>query len=68
MSWWLSAGCSHCGWTGEALYWLANAIQLGFLNHRFLATIDPFLAALRGDTRFEALMDRAREKQRALKM
>jgi eukaryotic-like serine/threonine-protein kinase len=68
MSWWLAAGCSHCGWTEEALYWLANAIELGFLNHRFLATIDPFLAALRGEPRFKALMERAREKRRALEM
>ena len=43
--WWLAAGCSHCGWTEEALHWLANAIDLGFVNHRFLSTVDPFLAA-----------------------
>ncbi len=68
MSWWLAAGCSHCGWTDEAVHWLANAIELGFLNHRFLSTMDPFLAALRGDPRFQALMELAREKQRALEI
>ena len=68
MSWWLAAGCSHCGWTEEALHWLANAIDLGFLNHHFLSTIDPFLAGSRGDPSFGLLMDRAREKQRALEV
>ncbi len=68
MSWWLAAGCSNCGWTEEARQWLANAIDLGFVNHRFLSTIDPFLAALRGDPRFQALMDGALEKQRAFYM
>jgi serine/threonine protein kinase/tetratricopeptide (TPR) repeat protein len=64
-SWWLAAGCSFAGQTDEALHWLSNSIDLGFVNHHFFSTIDPFLAALRGDTRFEALMERAREKQRA---
>jgi serine/threonine protein kinase len=64
-SWWLAAACSHAGETEEALHWLANSIDLGLVNHHFFSAIDPFLAALRGDTRFEALMERAREKQRA---
>jgi serine/threonine protein kinase/tetratricopeptide (TPR) repeat protein len=64
-SWWLAAACSHAGRPDEALHWLANAIDLGFVNHRFFSAIDPFLAALRGDSRFVALMERAREKQRA---
>jgi TolB-like protein len=64
-SWWLAAACSHAGEADEALHWLANAIDLGFTNHHFFSAIDPFLATLRGDTRFEALMERAREKQRA---
>jgi len=68
MSWWLAAGCSHCGWTEEALQWLANAIDLGFVNHRFFSKIDPFLATLRGDPRFEALMERARENQKSFEV
>ncbi|MGA2631249.1 MAG: protein kinase [Terriglobia bacterium] len=67
-SWWLAAACSHCGMTEEALHWLANSIDLGFVNHRFFSTIDPFLAMLRGDPRFEALIERAREKQRAFEV
>jgi tetratricopeptide (TPR) repeat protein len=62
-SWWLAAGCSFAGETDEALDWLANAVDLGFVNHHFFSTIDPFLAPLRGDPRFQALMVRAREVQ-----
>jgi serine/threonine protein kinase len=64
-SWWLAAACSHAGETDEALHWLANSIDLGFTNHHFFSAIDPFVANLRGDARFEALIERAREKQRA---
>ena len=64
-SWWLAAACSHAGEADEALHWLANAIDLGFTNQHFFSAIDPFLAPLRGNTRFEALMEHAREKQRA---
>ena len=51
------------GETDEALDWLENAIELGFLNHRYLGEIDPILAPLRGDPRFQALMARAKQKQ-----
>ncbi len=53
---------------GETRHWLANAIDLGVVNHRFFSTIDPFHAPVREDSRFQALMDRAREKQRAFEI
>lgn len=63
---WTFAGClAAVGERDEALAWLGNAIELGFVNHRFLSTRDPLLAPLRCDPRFEALMDRARAKERA---
>ena len=65
MSWWLAAGFSFAGVADEALHWLGNAIALGFVNHHLFSRVDPFLAALRGNPRFEELMDRVREKQRA---
>ena len=68
MSWQCASCLAAVGERDEALQWLANAIKLGFVNHRFLATRDTFLAPLRGDPRFEGLMDQAREKQRAFEV
>jgi len=45
----------------EALNWLENAVERGFMNHTFLATQDPFLESLRGEPRFRELVQRARE-------
>ena len=64
-AWLAAAACASVGDTDDALDWLSAAIDMGFINHRFFAEHDPFLATLRGDPRFEALMDKAREKQRA---
>ena len=50
----------------NALDWLENAIEHGFLNHRFLGEIDPMLAPLCVDPRFQALMARARMQQAEL--
>jgi tetratricopeptide (TPR) repeat protein len=67
-SWWVACAYVMLGDAESALDWLENAIELGFLNHRFLAEIDPILAPLRGDPRFEALMVRARNQQAELEM
>ena len=65
-SWWVACAYAMLGDADSALDWLENAIELGFLNHRYLGEIDPILAPLRGDPRFQALMARAREKQAEL--
>ena len=64
LSWFAATGFASVGETEEALHWLSGAIEMGIINHRFFSEIDPFLAKLRGDPRFEALMERARDKQR----
>jgi hypothetical protein len=64
LAWWLADSYARLGDHDAALDWLGTAIDCGFCNHRFWSTIDPMLAPLRGDRRFEALMNRAREKQR----
>jgi len=65
-SWMFAAAFASVGDAEVALRWLARAIEMGFINHRFFAEHDPFLSRLRGDPRFEALMDRARAKQREI--
>ena len=64
LSWMAAAASAAVGDLDEALQWLSRAMEMGFINHRFFSEVDPFLAKLRGDPRFEALMKRAREKQR----
>jgi tetratricopeptide (TPR) repeat protein len=62
---WLLADCfAIIGEIDEALDWLANSIEMGLINDRFFSEFDPFLAPLRGNQRFQALMERAREKER----
>ncbi len=63
------ANClTRVGDHAEALEWLQQAIQWGFTNHRFLARENRFLAPLRSHARFEALMNEARERERAFEV
>ena len=44
----------------QALDWLENAVNRGFINYPYLSEYDPFLAKLRGDPRFQKLMVRVK--------
>ncbi len=63
------AGYSHhlagvlalAGAREEALNWLENAVDRGFMNHAFLAAQDPFLESLRDEPRYRDLVQRARD-------
>jgi TolB-like protein/tetratricopeptide (TPR) repeat protein len=57
---------ARVGETERALEWLAKGIDMGFTNHRYLGQYERLLAPIRADPRFEALMERAREKESAL--
>jgi TolB-like protein len=59
----LASVLARVGDTGRALEWIDRAIKWGFSNHRFLAEGNRFLQPLRTDSRFVALLDRAREQQ-----
>jgi tetratricopeptide (TPR) repeat protein len=63
------AGClARVGEAGEALDWVERAVSWGFSNHQFLSQHDRFLAPLGAHPRFDVLMDRAREKERAFRV
>jgi hypothetical protein len=66
---WFAADClAHVGEREAAIDCIASLIEHDFVNHRFLSQIDPFLAPLRGDERFEQLMELARQKQEAFEI
>jgi len=44
----------------EALDWLENAVNRGFLNYPLFSERDPFLENIRGEERFKKLMERVK--------
>jgi hypothetical protein len=48
------------GLNDRALDWVQYAIDDGFSNYPWLAEVDPFLARLRGNPRFEEMLRRAK--------
>lgn len=63
----LAACLAHVGEIDEALRWIEQAITWGIIAHRFYEA-NRFFAPLRGDPRFEALLEKAREKERAFEV
>ena len=55
----LADGFASLGDSDAALHWLNVAVDRGFTNVEYLSRHDPFLAKLRGDSRFAALMRKA---------
>ena len=62
MSWEIAAGYALLDRPGEALDWLENAVNRGFLNYPFLSEYDPFLENIRGERRFKDLMERVKHE------
>jgi serine/threonine protein kinase/predicted Zn-dependent protease len=44
----------------EALDWLENAVNRGFINYPFINKLDSFLVNIRGEERFKKLMERVK--------
>jgi hypothetical protein len=45
-----------------ALDWLDNTVNRGFIPHPYFRDHEPFFGKLRGDQRFEALMERVKRE------
>jgi TolB-like protein len=58
----LAHGYALAGVPDLAIQWLTTAVDRGFINYPFLARHDPFFEELRGDPRFQRLMDTVRER------
>jgi non-specific serine/threonine protein kinase len=50
------------GDSDQALNWLEHAVGRGFINYPYLNDYDPFLVKLRGNSRFEQLMQRVKRE------
>ncbi|MCJ7486155.1 MAG: tetratricopeptide repeat protein [Candidatus Aminicenantes bacterium] len=62
----IAACLARLGDHAGAIEWLGRAVGWGFSNYRFLSELSPFLAPIRGDRRFQALLEDARRKQEIL--
>ena len=58
----LAGAYARAGDTDNAIRWLQVAVDRGFINHPFLARVDPSLDNLRGEPRFQQLMETVRER------
>ena len=56
-SWLISGAMARMGRTLEAIDWLDHAMVSGFINYPIVAQLDPYLRLLRGNPRFETLLE-----------
>jgi hypothetical protein len=61
----LATVCALVGAHDEALAFLAQSIDLGWINVDFFARYDPSFEKLRGNERFENLIEKGRERATA---
>jgi serine/threonine protein kinase/tetratricopeptide (TPR) repeat protein len=54
--------------TEKALDWLDKAVELGAINYPFLNEYDPLLQNLRGEPRFQALMERIKREWKSFEV
>jgi hypothetical protein len=59
---WVAESYSLLGEKEEAIGWLEEGVRWGFINYPFLATHDAYLANIRGEKRFEKLLERVKEE------
>ena len=64
--WFLGQCHALVGEVDAGLRWIEAAIAHGFINYDLLARLDPFLASLRNDPRFSALLADVRQRSDAI--
>ncbi len=62
----MAESCALIGQREEALDWLESAVGRGFTNYRFLSRYDRFLEPIRGEERFQKLMERTERQWKRL--
>jgi serine/threonine protein kinase len=62
IAYWTADCHALTGDAAGALEWLERAVDLGVVNYPFISRIDPFLAPLRADPRFQELMRRVKRE------
>ena len=60
--WFLAQAYASIGEVPEALAWFEKTIDQGMINYPYFSQYDPFLRNLRGNERFEALLERTRRE------
>jgi serine/threonine protein kinase len=67
-SWEMSASYALIDQKQEALDWLDNAVNRGFINYPFLNEYDPLLENIRSEERFKKLMERVKHEWESFKV
>ena len=60
----IAQGYALAGMPEQALHWLAIAVDRGFINYPSLAEHDPFFERLRGQRRFQELLETVRDREK----
>ena len=62
MPWFIAECYSLIGETELALDWLDRALEQGIINYPLFSKLDPFLENIRGEPRFNKLMERVKHE------
>jgi tetratricopeptide (TPR) repeat protein len=65
---WMAEGYALIGEKEEAIDWLEQGINYGFIHYSWLSEHDPFLKNIRGEPRFKKLMERVKYEQENFKV
>ena len=57
---WAASFFAILGDFDTALEWLENSVDRGFINYPFMSQYDPFLTKMRGNPRYDKLMERVK--------